>query len=87
MIATVPEAVLSVLGQEVRIRADKTGLKVEAQNADLKRIASQAVSFAAKRYTPALGGPIAFIARDVSEQMGGEVVSVNEYPSKKGRVF
>lgn len=82
-----PTAVVSVFDQELQIIAEKSGLDVKSDNPQLRRIASQAALFAAGRYTPSLGGPMAFVANHVAEQMGGKVVSVNEGPTRKGRVY
>lgn len=85
--ASTAVAVISVFGQNIQIAQGPSGLSAESNNKELRRIATQAISFASKRYSPSLGGPIAFIANDVAEQMGGEVVSVNKETSEKGVVY
>lgn len=80
-------AFVLVFDQELQILADESGLDVKADNAELRRIASIAAAFSVRRYTPSMGGPMAFVANHVAEQMGGEVVSVNEAPQPKGRIY
>jgi hypothetical protein len=82
-----PTAVVSVFDKKLQIIAGKVGLDVKSDNPELRRIALQAASFAAERYTPSMGGPMAFVANLVAEQMDGMVVSVNEGPTRKGRVY
>ena len=80
-------AVLSVFGQDITLKQGQSGLSAESDNKELLRVAAQAIGFASKRYSPSLGGPVAFVASSVAEQMGGEVVSVNEETSEKGVVY